>query len=67
MSCPSIGPIGPSKLIWLGPNHFGQVQIRLFQNHFGPIEGEGINGQIVSNAKTCQQNNYYSVKLRTDR
>ena len=59
------------KSFWSGPNHFGQVQIRLFwtnfydldqtktnwahtndwystkiiwtvQNHFGPIEGQGI-------------------------
>ena len=54
------------KLFWSGPNHFVQVQIRLFwtnlynldptktnwtrlkrmiwtvQNHFGPIEGQGI-------------------------
>ena len=75
-----------SKLFWMGPNHFGQFQIRLFwtnlynldlskmirtrpkqirpvqndwystkniwtvQNHFGPIEGQGIISKPLINA-----------------
>ena len=36
MPCPSIGQIilDGYKLFWSGPNHFGQVQIRLFWTNF---------------------------------
>ena len=71
MPCPSIGPkwfltfkivLVGSILLWSGPYHFGQVQIRLFWTNFynldlskmvgtrpklfGPIEGQVTNGCI---------------------
>ena len=65
MSCPSMGPIIEYQLFLTGPIRFGRVQIILVtfkldffglsiiiwtvQNHFGPIEGQGINHPDIGN------------------
>ena len=47
MSCPSKGSkrfwtvqviLDGSKKFWLGPNHFGQIQIRLFWTNFYDLD-----------------------------
>ena len=115
MPCPSIGPkwfwtiqiiLVGSKSFCLGPNHFGQIQIRLFwikcynldlstrskqigpvqndcystkiiwlvQNHFGPIEGQGIspvwmhmgNSYLISRAYILIITRQYWLDLAQD-
>ena len=69
MPCPFIGPkwfytikIVLDKLFWLGPNHFVQVQIRLFRTDFNNLE---VSKMIWTWPKLIRpvQNNWYSTKM----
>ena len=71
MSCPSLGPksfwtvqivLDGYKLFWSGPNHFGQVQIRLLWTNFYNLD---LSKMIWTRPKWIGpvQNNWYSTKM----
>jgi hypothetical protein len=71
MPCPSIGPklfwtvqivLVGSKSFWLGPNHFGQVQIIAFWSNFYNLD---LSKMIWTKPKQIGsvQNDWYSTKI----
>ena len=64
MPCTSLvqNDFGPSKLFWSGPNHFGQVQIRLFWTNFYNLD---LSKMIWIQPKRIgsSQKDWYSIKM----
>ena len=64
MPCPYIGStwFEPSKLFWLDPNHFGQVQIRLFWTIFLNLVLNQNYLDSLNNFRTHRRTGQYSSK-----